>query len=100
MGSRQWPGNTYDPFKRNCNHFSDALCKELFGKGAPSHVNRFTKSRFIRCVFYRCVVPVGRCLERFYIEKGVTYNDDAGPSSSSNAVPAGEDLGISRARGM
>ena len=35
-----WPGDGYDPLRRNCNSFSDALCRELVGWGVPGYVNR------------------------------------------------------------
>eukprot|EP00928_Gymnodinium_smaydae_P015540 TRINITY_DN15750_c0_g2_i1.p1 TRINITY_DN15750_c0_g2~~TRINITY_DN15750_c0_g2_i1.p1 ORF type:complete len:371 (+),score=73.87 TRINITY_DN15750_c0_g2_i1:58-1170(+) len=94
--SRKWPGNSYDPFKRNCNHFSDFLCKELTGRGAPPYVNAFTKSSAVRGIFYKCLVPLGRCVERFYDFGSVTYNDD----NVSSDVEAGDALGIRGARGI
>lgn len=75
--SEAWPGRAYDPFERNCNHFSDCFCSELTGQGAPPYVNRFTKSRVIRCVFFRCLVPLGRCVERFHKVEPITYAQDA-----------------------
>ena len=75
--SEAWPGRAYDPFERNCNHFSDCFCSELTGQGAPPYVNRFTKSRVIRCVFFRCLVPLGRCVERFHKVEPITYTQDA-----------------------
>lgn len=35
-----WPGSGYDLFKRNCNHFADALCVKLVGKHIPEWVNK------------------------------------------------------------
>jgi hypothetical protein len=31
---------SYDLVKKNCNNFSDAMCKKLVSKGIPSWVNR------------------------------------------------------------
>jgi len=109
--SRQWSGDSYDPFKRNCNHFSDFLCRELTGKPAPAFINRFSTSQAVRGIFYRCVVPIGRCIERFYEHGGITYADDdtaaaAAASSCGSgggggaAGGSGEELGISGARGI
>jgi len=33
-------GNTYNLFQKNCNHFSDELCKKLVEKPLPAYVNR------------------------------------------------------------
>ena len=35
-----WHGTSYDALRNNCNHFSDALCRELVGWGLPGYVNR------------------------------------------------------------
>mmetsp|Transcript_57856 Transcript_57856/g.102800 ORF Transcript_57856/g.102800 Transcript_57856/m.102800 type:complete len:333 (+) Transcript_57856:65-1063(+) len=34
-----FPAGSYDLVSRNCNHFSDALCKRLCGQGIPGWVN-------------------------------------------------------------
>lgn len=31
---------TYHPVRKNCNHFSDALCQELVGQKIPAWINR------------------------------------------------------------
>lgn len=59
----QWPGNTYHPFRRNCNHFTEFLCRELTGLGAPTYINSFTGSFAVRAVFYGCLVPFDRCFQ-------------------------------------
>jgi deubiquitinase DESI2 len=41
-----WFGVDYDPFAKNCNHFTEHLIKTLCNKHEfyyPSYVNRFTK---------------------------------------------------------
>ena len=35
-----WPGSSYHLIKKNCNCFSDALAKQILGKGIPGWVNR------------------------------------------------------------
>jgi hypothetical protein len=35
-----YPGNSYHILNRNCNHFSDDLCRRLVGRGIPSYINR------------------------------------------------------------
>jgi hypothetical protein len=37
---RQWPGQKYDPLTRNCNHFSDTVCKQFVGCEIPKWVNK------------------------------------------------------------
>jgi hypothetical protein len=37
---RDFIGNTYNLIKKNCNHFSEALCQKLLGKSIPAYVNR------------------------------------------------------------
>ncbi|CAK0885843.1 unnamed protein product [Prorocentrum cordatum] len=93
--SKGWPGNGYDPFQRNCNHFSESLCKELTGHKTPSYINSFTQSRFVRGVFYRCLVPLGKCLEKFsYEQGGITYSNNEETATESTS------LGISGANGI
>jgi tetratricopeptide (TPR) repeat protein len=97
--SKSWPGNNYDPFQRNCNHFSESLCKELTGKATPAYINRFTKSCFVRGVFYRCLVPLGRCLRRFsYEDGGISYSNDEDAANQSSNQSSG--LGIAGAKGI
>ena len=38
--SEEYPGNSYNILNRNCNHFSDDLCRRLVGKGIPPYINR------------------------------------------------------------
>ena len=38
LGSADFKGNAYHLLQRNCNHFSDALCKRLTGQPAPTWV--------------------------------------------------------------
>mmetsp|Transcript_115581 Transcript_115581/g.331806 ORF Transcript_115581/g.331806 Transcript_115581/m.331806 type:complete len:355 (-) Transcript_115581:288-1352(-) len=36
----EFPASSYDLLARNCNHFSDALCKRLCGQSIPTWINR------------------------------------------------------------
>ena len=41
-----WHGKDYDPFSKNCNHFTEQMIKHICDKEqfyVPSYVNRFTK---------------------------------------------------------
>ena len=38
---------------RNCNHFADALCRELLGVGIPGYVNRLARIGSLA----RCCIP-------------------------------------------
>ena len=43
MRSR-FPQGSYDILTKNCNVFSEALCKELVGKSIPSWINRLART--------------------------------------------------------
>ncbi|KAG9299576.1 hypothetical protein G9A89_020747 [Geosiphon pyriformis] len=53
--SEEYRGNTYNLLTRNCNHFSNELCRRLIGKSTPSWINRAAKLG----TFFPCVVPNG-----------------------------------------
>lgn len=57
----------YDGFRRNCNHFSNALCWRLLQKKIPPHINR--AAELLVC-FCGCFLPRPRLKE--------------GPSNDSN----------------
>ena len=38
--ARDFAPGTYDLYRKNCNCFSDALCRRLFATGIPAWVNR------------------------------------------------------------
>lgn len=46
--SDEFVGNSYHLLQRNCNHFSDALCRQLTGYGIPNWINRYKKEKEIR----------------------------------------------------
>jgi len=41
--SEEFMGMDYDLLSRNCNHFTDYLCRKLTGKGIPGWLNRAAK---------------------------------------------------------
>lgn len=52
--SLEYPGHSYHLLHRNCNHFSDDLCRRLTGgRGLPSFVNRLASL----ASFFRCWLP-------------------------------------------
>jgi deubiquitinase DESI2 len=40
----RFPQGSYDLLTKNCNIFSDALCKELVGRNIPSWINRLART--------------------------------------------------------
>ncbi|KAI8137350.1 PPPDE putative peptidase domain-containing protein [Fennellomyces sp. T-0311] len=51
--SHEFGGTTYNLLTRNCNHFTDDLCKRLTGKAAPGWINRAAKLG----TMFPCVIP-------------------------------------------
>eukprot|EP00930_Biecheleria_cincta_P082349 TRINITY_DN72101_c0_g1_i1.p1 TRINITY_DN72101_c0_g1~~TRINITY_DN72101_c0_g1_i1.p1 ORF type:complete len:389 (-),score=50.16 TRINITY_DN72101_c0_g1_i1:67-1233(-) len=92
----EWSGDSYETMTRNCNHFAEALCLDLTGVAPPAYVNRCAKSCCVRTLFYACVGPLVRCLERCHLTPFVTYQNDDPEDSSST----GEEYCIKGARGM
>ncbi|CAM0944974.1 unnamed protein product [Alopecurus aequalis] len=50
----KYHGNTYHLISKNCNHFTDDVCKNLTGKPIPGWVNRLARVRFLT-VYYQKV---------------------------------------------
>ena len=47
----EYAGFTYDILNKNCNHFSDDLCRKLVGVGIPPYLNRLARlSKMFRCL--------------------------------------------------
>ncbi|CAO3619793.1 unnamed protein product [Mucor fragilis] len=51
--SKEYVGTSYKLLTRNCNHFSEDLCKRLTGKQAPGWINRAAKLG----TMFPCVIP-------------------------------------------
>ncbi|CAO3681006.1 unnamed protein product [Rhizopus stolonifer] len=51
--SDEYMGTTYNLLTRNCNHFSEDLCKRLTGKSLPGWINRAAKLG----AMFPCVIP-------------------------------------------
>ncbi|KAG2231307.1 hypothetical protein INT48_006418 [Thamnidium elegans] len=51
--SKEYIGTSYNLLTRNCNHFSEDLCKRLTGKTAPGWINRAAKLG----TMFPCVIP-------------------------------------------
>ncbi|KAI9314391.1 PPPDE putative peptidase domain-containing protein [Dichotomocladium elegans] len=51
--SREFGGTSYNLLTRNCNHFSEELCRRLTGKPIPGWINRAAKLG----AMFPCVIP-------------------------------------------
>ncbi|KAI9363580.1 PPPDE putative peptidase domain-containing protein [Pilaira anomala] len=51
--SKEYIGTSYNLLTRNCNHFSEELCKRLTGKAVPGWINRAAKLG----TMFPCVIP-------------------------------------------
>ncbi|KAI8368368.1 PPPDE putative peptidase domain-containing protein [Choanephora cucurbitarum] len=74
--SKEYVGTSYKLLTRNCNHFSEDLCKRLTGRTAPGWINRAAKLG----TMFPCVIPTE------WIEPPDA--DTSSPSSSSVASNA------------
>jgi len=45
---REWPGGHYNLFRRNCIHFSEALCKKLLVNPLPKWIRSLVNTLLIR----------------------------------------------------
>lgn len=50
---KEYTGNSYDVFQRNCNHFTEEFAKKLFNhQETPNYLNRIARiGRMFRCFF-------------------------------------------------
>lgn len=62
--SEEFLGGEYRLLERNCNHFSDELCRRLTGQGVPGWVNRASRvGGWAPCVVPREWIEVPECEE-------------------------------------
>ncbi|CAI2381636.1 unnamed protein product [Moneuplotes crassus] len=50
---QDFEANQYNVLTKNCNHFSDAICRKMLGRGIPGYINRMAKMG--SCC--RCLIP-------------------------------------------
>lgn len=75
---RQYNGNVYHVFQRNCNHFSNELCTRLCGGSIPPWVNRLA--------YVTSWMPgVINCLPPSWVTPGNPPAQNKGASSSSSS---------------
>ncbi|XP_047082253.1 deSI-like protein At4g17486 [Lolium rigidum] len=85
----KYHGNTYHLISKNCNHFTDDVCKNLTGKPIPGWVNRLARvGSVFDCLLPESVQvsPVGRVPTLRPI-----IDDDSGSVSSSDSDEGDED---------
>ena len=62
--SEEFLGGEYRLLERNCNHFSEDLCRRLTGQGVPGWVNRASRvGGWAPCVVPREWIEVPECEE-------------------------------------
>ncbi|GMP95714.1 hypothetical protein CsSME_00044652 [Camellia sinensis var. sinensis] len=88
--SGKYHGDTYHLIAKNCNHFTDEVCKRLTGKNIPGWVNRL--ARLVSSSFCNCLLP-----ESFHITAvrhlpdRPAYSDDGSDSGVSSVTAESEE---------
>ncbi|KAF5938692.1 hypothetical protein HYC85_022951 [Camellia sinensis] len=88
--SGKYHGDTYHLIAKNCNHFTDEVCKRLTGKNIPGWVNRL--ARLVSSSFCNCLLP-----ESFHITAvrhlpdRPAYSDDGSDSGASSVTAESEE---------
>ncbi|KAI9267715.1 PPPDE putative peptidase domain-containing protein [Helicostylum pulchrum] len=77
--SKEYIGTSYNLLTRNCNHFSEDLCKRLTGKTAPGWINRAAKLG----TMFPCVIPT-EWVEPPDAQTGSERTESPSSSCSSN----------------
>jgi hypothetical protein len=85
----EYPGDSYDLVRRNCNHFANELCLALVGKKIPSYINR--PANFGRAALNLIAVPalaIGKIVEGVKKVQGGDRRKDATDARGQPVVEA------------
>ncbi|KAI3773468.1 hypothetical protein L1987_47998 [Smallanthus sonchifolius] len=110
--ARDYRGNSYELFTRNCNHFCNDACIRLTGNPIPSWINRLARIGLL-C---NCLIPasvssckVGKGGNKAYDEDGMKEklmsrsgnfsSSSSSPSSSENSALASTPICLTRSFG-
>ncbi|GKU95608.1 hypothetical protein SLEP1_g8943 [Rubroshorea leprosula] len=81
--SRKYHGDTYHLIAKNCNHFTDDVCKQLTGKPIPGWVNRLARLGS----FCNCLLPENIQVAAVrHLPDHSTYSDDEGSDSAATSL--------------
>ncbi|XP_030533744.1 deSI-like protein At4g17486 isoform X2 [Rhodamnia argentea] len=85
---KKYHGDTYHLIAKNCNHFTDDVCKELTGKSIPGWVNRLARLGS----FFNCLLPQSIQVAAVrHLPDHPTYSDDALDSPASSVTADSEE---------
>ncbi|KAL5748427.1 hypothetical protein ACOSP7_025469 [Xanthoceras sorbifolium] len=78
--SGKYHGDTYHLIAKNCNHFTDEVCKQLTGKAIPGWVNRLARLGS----FCNCLLPESIQITAVrHLPDQAAYSDDENGSLSA-----------------
>ncbi|GKV10827.1 hypothetical protein SLEP1_g22139 [Rubroshorea leprosula] len=78
--SQKYHGDTYHLIAKNCNHFTDDICKQLTGKSIPGWVNRLARLGS----FCNCLLPEN--IQVAAVQHLPAYSDDEGSDSAATSL--------------
>ncbi|KAF7849707.1 hypothetical protein BT93_L0368 [Corymbia citriodora subsp. variegata] len=85
---KKYRGDTYHLITKNCNHFTDEVCRELTGKSIPGWVNRLARLG----AFFNCLLPQSIQVAAVrHLPDHPTYSDDALDSPASSITADSEE---------
>lgn len=90
--SAEFSGNSYHPFSRNCNSFSNELSMRIFGTPIPGYINRLP---YLGSVFSCLIPPSGMAMlgltlptaKKFCQFKRFSFAVPLPPHSSYSSIP-------------
>lgn len=81
--SRKYHGDTYHLIAKNCNHFTDDVCKKLTGKPIPGWVNRLARLGS----FCNCLLPENiQAAPVRHVPDHSACSDDEGSDSAATSL--------------